>query len=384
MKRIEYFHRSARRRYVIFIACALAFALIGGATGAHIAQDAFASEAQSYVPYSSIYTESNPIPEISSRVRPAVVQVINILETWTRQDGAALVDQGYGSGVYIDQRGYIVTNRHVIMDADLVEIETLAGQRIRCDIVGADDGTDIAVLKAREPIDAQPVPLGDSDHLQIGELAIAIGNPGDSAGVLFGTVTAGIISALDRENVNANNFNRRVSVIQTDAAINTGNSGGALLNARGELIGIPTLKIMSDYGTVYEGLGFAVPINTAAPIINQLIETGKVMRPRLGISVASFVGPNEPLRNYPPAGAQVMSIEETGAAGQAGIRLYDIITEIEGVRVMTSNDLIAEIDRHGAGESVRLKLYRCFDLLDGSLLSNPEALEVNVELRIID
>lgn len=376
------FTRSAKKRYAKFMASVLCFALIGGLTGAYLARTAAAEEGQA-TPYSAVYSSDNPVPAIAERVRPAVVQVINIAEMWSRQTGVTRQEQGYGSGVYIDERGYIVTNYHVIEQADAVEIETLSGERMGAEIVGYDDGTDLAVLRALEPIDAQPVPLGDSDALQIGELAIAIGNPGDSSGVLFGTVTAGIISALDRTDLNANNFTRSVSVIQTDAAINTGNSGGALLNAQGELIGIPTLKITYDYTTIYEGLGFAIPVNTAKPIIEQLISQGKVLRPRLGVSVVNFDGPNEPLKNYPPAGAQVLSLESGSPAEKAGVKLYDIITHINGQRIKTTDELIAEIDRFNVGESVSLTLYRCYDTVTGFLIENPTTHEVDVVLELI-
>ncbi len=372
-------NRSASRGAQV-LAVALAIALCAGIALSELA----AAQVAETVPYSAIYSQDNPIPEIAKNVRPAVVQVISILENWTVQDGVSSMEQGYGSGVYIDKRGYIVTNNHVIEDADHVEIETLDGRRIQCEIVGRDSGTDIAVIKAMEKLDANPVPMGDSDALAIGELAIAIGNPGDSVGVLFGTVTAGIISALDRSDVNANNFTRKVNVIQTDAAINTGNSGGALLNAKGELIGIPTLKIMSDLSTVYEGLGFAVPINTAKPVIEQLIANGKVTRPRIGVQVATFEGPNEPLKNYPPAGVQVMVVEPGGPADKAGLMLYDIITKIEGIRVKASAELIDVIDQHGAGDVVKIEVYRCYNPVDGTLLRNPEMLELQMTLALLD
>lgn len=334
--------------------------------------------------YSAIYSSENPIPEIAKVVRPAVVQVITIMQTWSVEDGAKDTDMGYGSGVLIDARGHIVTNYHVIQDADIVEVEILNGKRIPCEIIGFDDGTDLAVLRAQSPIPAIPVPMGDSDQLAIGELAIAIGNPGDQVGVLFGTVTAGIISALDRKDVNADNFRRKVRVIQTDAAINIGNSGGALLNAKGELIGIPTLKIMYDSDTVYEGLGFAIPINTAKPIIEQLISNGKVVRPRMGISVEAFEGPEEALKFYPPASVQVVIVEPGGPADRAGIKPLDLITHIEGIRVKTYPELAEVIDQHQSGEMVELTIYRCFNQMDNTLLPEAETLDVKVQLEMIE
>ena len=220
--------------------------------------------------------------------------------------------------------------------------------------------------------------------MQIGELAIVIGNPGDSEEVLFGTVTAGIISGLEREGVTAQgSFNRPVSTIQVDAAINTGNSGGALLNAQGELVGIPTLKMTASYTTIYEGLGFCIPINTAKDIIEQLIENGEVVRPRLGVTVVAQDGPDEPMRNFPPAGVRIENVEEGTPADEAGLQRYDIITEINGVRVYTNDDLIGQIDQYSEGDTVELTICRYYSE-SGTPLAQYEVFTAEVELKIID
>jgi serine protease Do len=268
--------------------------------------------------------------------------------------------------------------------ADLLDIKLLSGERIPAKLVGYDDGTDIAVLKIDQKIEARPVPFGDSDQLVIGELAIAIGNPGATDSVLFGTVTAGIISALNRADVDAGNFTRSVSVIQTDAAINPGNSGGALLNAKGEQIGIPTLKIMYDSTTVFEGLGFAIPINTVKPLIQQIISTGHVVRPRLGVTVQDFDGPDEALPKYPPAGVQVMNVEPGSPADKAGLKAYDIITTINSLRVKTIDELTGEIDRHKAGEAMQLDVYRAYDPITGEQSKKTEQLTLTVQLELLD
>ena len=335
--------------------------------------------------YAAVYSADNPVPAIAERVRPAVVQVINEAVMWSKDTGEIHQPQSYGSGVLIDERGYIVTNNHVVDKADVLRVETLDGTVLEAELIGFDDGTDLAMLKVEEgKIKADPVPMGDSDQLVIGELAIAIGNPGDADDVLFGTVTCGIISALGRQNVSAGNFTRRVETIQTDAAINSGNSGGALLNAKGELIGIPTLKMVVSYDSIYEGLGFAIPVNTVKNVVNQLIDTGKVTRPRIGVSVATLEGPDEPLRKYAPAGAQVMVVEPGGPADMAGIRMYDIVTEINGIRVRDINDLTSEIDRHAAGESVHLKICRYFNDLTGEPLPAWSFYETDLRLEMLD
>ena len=297
---------------------------------------------------------------------------------------------GYGSGTYFraldgSEGGYVLTNNHVIENGERVEILWLDGTRMEAEVVGADDGTDLAVLKFNDPAPegAHPVPLGDSDALQIGELAVVIGNPGTGDGVLFGTVTAGIVSGLGREEINANNFSRAVSVIQIDAAINGGNSGGAMLNAKGELVGVPTLKMSYSSASVYEGLGFCVPINTAKDVIEDLIEHGKVIRPRMGVGVQDFDGPDEAMRSWPPAGIQITMIEEGSPAEKAELQQGDIITEVDGVRVRTYTELTAEIDKHEAGDVITLRIYRYYDE-NGRVLSEYETFEAEVELEIID
>lgn len=253
-----------------------------------------------------------------------------------------------------------------------------------CELLGYDDGTDIALLQFKDPVPegVQTIPLGDSDALQIGELAIAIGNPGAGSSSLFGTVTAGIISGLERE-ANADNFSRSVSVIQTDAAINTGNSGGALLNSKGELVGIPTLKYMYSNDVVFEGLGFCIPINAIKDYIDQIIDTGVVVRPRMGMTVAAVDGPEEPMKTIPPAGVQVYEIEKGGPAEKAGLQSGDVITEANGERIYSFWDLSAQIDPLEAGESIELKVYRYYDQ-DGSLTGSYEEYTFSVKLEMLD
>lgn len=360
------------RRYGAFLMALI----LAAVTGSLVAQATSS-------PYSVVYSSDNPIPEIAKNVRPAVVQVINILEAWNPRDGRISEDQAFGSGVYFDARGYVITNFHVVEGADRIDVKLLDGDRLPAVLVGYDDGTDIAVLQVEGEIDATPVPFGDSDQLAIGDLAITIGNPGADA-VLFGTVTAGIISGINRADIDAGNFTRSVAVIQTDAAINTGNSGGALLNARGELIGIPTLKIMYDSTTVFEGLGFAIPINTIKPLITQLIDTGRVVRPRMGIVVEDFDGPEEPLSKYPPIGARIVSVEPGSPAELGGVLRYDIVTRINDKRVRSINDVTAEVDRHQAGDELTLEIYRAFDPITGEMLQRAETLTITVWLELLD
>ena len=379
------------KKVSLFLALALCIGFAGGAllTKKPVA---VAETADATVGYEAVYSSDNPVPEIAANVRPSVVQVITSAATWDQRTREVSTEEiGYGSGTYFralddGEGGYILTNNHVVDEGETYQIEWLDGTIMDATLVGADEGTDIAVLQFNEPAPegATPVPLGDSDALQIGELAIVIGNPGDSEEVLFGTVTAGIISGLEREGVSAQgSFNRPVSTIQVDAAINTGNSGGALLNAQGELVGIPTLKMTASYTTIYEGLGFCIPINTAKDIIEQLIENGEVVRPRLGVTVVAQDGPDEPMRNFAPAGVRVENVEEGTPADEAGLQRYDIITEINGIRVYTNEDLIGEIDRHSAGDTVELTVCRYYSE-NGTPLAQYEVFTAEVELKIID
>lgn len=339
--------------------------------------------------YDVVYTSENPIPDIVDRVRPAVVEVFSACETWDAATRIASVeDIASGSGCYFREidgadGGYILTNYHIIDSGEVFRIAWLSGEEMDVELVGYDDGTDIAILRFEEPAPkgVETIPMGDSDALRIGELAICIGNPGSSTETLQGTVTAGIISGLEREGINADNFSRSISVIQTDAAINSGNSGGAMLNAKGELVGIPTLKMMfaSDY-SVFEGLGFCIPINTVSKFIDQIITTGGVVRPRLGITVADIDGPDEPMKKYPPIGVQVYSVEEKSPAADAGLQVGDVITEIDGVRLMTYTELLKEIDQHEAGDTVKLKVYRYYDS-EGNLTGDYEEFTFRVKLE---
>ena len=379
------------KKVSVFLALALCIGFAGGALLTK-KPAAMAETADATVGYEAVYSSDNPIPEIAANVRPSVVQVITSAATWDQRSREVSTEEiGYGSGTYFraldeGEGGYILTNNHVVDEGETYQIEWLDGTIMDATLVGADEGTDIAVLQFNEPAPegATPVPLGDSDALQIGELAIVIGNPGSGTEVLFGTVTAGIISGLEREGVSAQgSFNRPVSTIQVDAAINTGNSGGALLNAQGELVGIPTLKMTASYTTIYEGLGFCIPINTAKDIIDQLIENGEVVRPRLGVTVVAQDGPDEPMRNYPPAGVRIENVEEGSPADEAGLQTYDIITEINGVRVYTNDELIAQIDQYAAGDTVELTICRYYSE-NGTRLAQYEVFTANVELKIID
>lgn len=281
-----------------------------------------------------------------SNIGEAVVGIANIQ---TRDLWSDSRDAGTGSGVIYKvegDRAYIVTNHHVIDGATDIEVILADGDRVPATLHGSDDLTDLAVLSMDESHATTIAPFGSSDDLVVGETAIAIGNP---LGTEFaGTVTKGIISGLNRSlAVDINQDGQAdwtVDVIQTDAAINPGNSGGALINARGEVIGINSMKIA--LGTV-EGIGFAIPVDEAQPIIEQLEMEGQVARPFMGISAIDFstVPPQHVTNtlNLDPeevnSGIVIADVHDGSAAELAGLEVYDVIVEIDETPIESMMDL---------------------------------------------
>ena len=335
--------------------------------------------------YGLIYSANNPIPDIADRVRPAIVQVVTKVESWDPATRVADVyDAGSGSACYIrplenGEGGYLLTNYHVIQDTDVFTATWLDGTESDLELVGYDDGSDIAILKFEGPVpgDAEPIPLGDSETLRIGELAIIIGNPGIDD-VMFGSVSAGIISGLERADPGLGNFSHHITTIQIDAALTGGYSGGALLNAKGEMVGIPVIY------TLGEGMNFCIPISAVKGFIDQIIDSGNVVRPRMGVTVVTIDGPDEAMRRFPPCGAQVYSVEKGTPADKAGLQEKDVITEANGIRVKSSRDLVDAVDQCGEGEPMKLVVYRYEYDDDGNVKGGYEQLTMELELEIID
>jgi serine protease Do len=269
--------------------------------------------------------EALSIMKIAAQGKPAVV-AINTETTITDPFGQSGIGQAAGSGFILTADGYIVTNFHVIDGSQKISVTLDSGKIFVASVVGSDSQNDIAVLK----IDSQNLPtvvLGYSDDLEVGELAVAIGNP---LGKLSGTVTAGIISALDRE---ITIDNQTMKLLQTDAAINAGNSGGALFNSFGEVIGINTAK---NAGTGIEGLGFAIPIDHAKPIIESLINYGYVQgRPKMGVYTEDITAEMADFYNL-HEGVYVVQVATNGAADKAGIKKGDIIIAANGQKTLTT------------------------------------------------
>jgi Do/DeqQ family serine protease len=255
-----------------------------------------------------------------------------------------------GSGVIVDaERGYILTNHHVVANADEIQISLIDGELLDAEIVGSDPATDIAVLRV-EADGLIDMPIGDSDEVRVGDFVIAIGNP-------FGlghTVTSGIISALSRTGISRDGYE---DFIQTDASINPGNSGGALVNMNGELVGINSAIISRSGGNV--GIGFAVPAEIAKSIMRQILDFGEVRRGLLGVSIQTIdAEAAKALDASVDSGALVSSIEVGSAAEDAGLEVDDIIVEVNDKKVTGAADLRNTIGLMGSGEEVGIRYIR--------------------------
>lgn len=287
--------------------------------------------------------------EIAKEVGPAVVGIKSKIQGQLSIFGGYSESESQGSGIIISGDGYIITNNHVVEGAISVTVLLNTGSEYTAEVIGTDSETDLAVIKIQPNEDLTVAVLGDSSKVEVGETAIAIGNP---MGVeFFGSVTQGIVSAVNRT---VEVDTRTMNLIQTDAAINSGNSGGALINSKGEVIGINTVKVST---TGVEGMGFAIPISEAKPIISDLLEYGYVKgRPIIGVStrdVSSYMA-----QQYGwPQGAQIMSIT-TENAKNAGLQQGDIITSIDGTKVDSGSKLTEYKDTKSPGDTVELEVYK--------------------------
>lgn len=311
---------------------------------------------------STVSGDPSPAINVYQKTSNSVVGIITNTQTWD-ENTRKVVDEllAQGSGVVIAEGGYIVTNNHVIEDGNAYQVLMPSGEKVEAELVGADSSTDLAVLKVSGEAASQltPVELGSSTDLLIGSTVVAIGNPGGE--VLSNTVTQGIVSALQRSNVKASNTSRAIDYIQHDASINNGNSGGGLFNYKGELVGINTLKYSgSAYSSAtFEGLGFAIPVETVKDITSDLIEYGKVQRAQLGITAFEYgYGPDEPMNGYAPTGVYVNETIEEGPAAQAGLQAYDYIYSVDGVRVTSMTELTTQLDKYNDGDTVTIRVAR--------------------------
>ena len=279
--------------------------------------------------------------DIYKKVNPSVVSVIS-----TTSEGT-----GSGSGVIMSKDGYIITNNHVVDGAQSVSVQLSDDTSLDAEIIGTDEQTDLAVIKVTPTSDLTAAEFGDSDELEPGEYAYAIGSPG---GVQFAnTITGGRISAINRDlTVN----DRVMTLIQTDASINNGNSGGALINKYGQVVGITSAKLSGNaFGSAtVEGMGFAIPINTAKDIVDELIQNGYVSgRPSIGIT-----GQNVESADGKVSGVQVYSIDSRAKAASEGLQVGDVITAVDGTPT-PDMDKVNELKQDKkAGDKLTLSVYR--------------------------
>lgn len=285
--------------------------------------------------------------------------------------------QSSGSGVIIDAReGYVLTNHHVVADADRITVTLFDGRSMEARILGTDQQSDIAVLQI-EAEDLTQIELGDSDRVRVGDFVVAIGNP-------FGlshTVTSGIVSGLGRSNI-APVSEAYESFIQTDASINPGNSGGALVGLRGELLGINSAILSRTGGNI--GIGFAIPVNMARNVMRQLVESGRVTRGALGVyinTVTPEIAASRGLRTT--RGAVVSTVGAGSAAERAGLAADDIIVSIDGKPVLDAGSLRAAIGLHGPGDRVSIGVLRDGreQILDAILGEAEETTELLTRMR---
>lgn len=290
------------------------------------------------------------IQDVAALVQPSVVAITTeqmvSTNTWF---GGSYVQSGAGSGVIISQDGYIVTCAHVVSGANNITVQLADGTEYTATVVGQDSTSDVAVLKI-EATGLTPAVIGDSDSLAVGETTIAVGNP---LGTLSNTVTNGIVSALNREvTVQGNDMN----LIQTSASISPGNSGGGLFNANGELIGIVNAK--SSYSEA-EGIGFAIPINTAMEISRQLIESGSVARPTLGVKIVDVTDAQTAQQlGVSTMGVYVVEVTKGSGAEAAGVQAGDRVLAVDDTAVSDSSALKNYLKDKAIGDSVNLQVER--------------------------
>lgn len=322
------------------------------------------TQSNGYVTQTSLSNYSDTAVYAANKILPSIVGIkieytVNTQSFFGRSSSSTATASG--SGIIISDDGYILTNNHVvssstsesnsyyqITDAGKVTV-TLFGDETEYEakIVGQDEQTDLAVIKI-EKTGLTKAEFADSDSVKVGEFAMAVGNPVN----MNSTVTTGIVSAVNRKITDSDG--KTYTCIQTDAAINSGNSGGALVNSEGKVIGINTLKLS---GTGIEGIGFAIPINSTTDITSQLIQYSKVKRPFIGISGIDLNAETAKTYNL-VEGVYVKSVEDFSAAEKAGLKAGDVIIEVEGKSIKTMNELNEVKNSHKIGDELKLKINR--------------------------
>ncbi len=345
-------------------ALALCCALLGGAVGGGVAYYAGNRPGET-----SVNVSSRPATQVSVNTvdgknamsdaevyAAGVNSVVSINVTGTSGTnffGQAVQTASAGSGFILTKDGYIVTNYHVVKDGEAVKVTLYSGDEYEAKYVGGDEDYDIAVIKV-EAADLQPVTLGDSGSLNVGDHVLAIGNP---LGELTFSMSGGMVSCVNRAiNVDGTPFN----MIQTDASINPGNSGGPLFNQYGEVVGIVSAKYSSTGNESVEGLGFAIPINDVFAMIQDIMTNGYVTnKPYLGVTAGTMTEQMAAQYRYDiTSGVFIYSVEEDSAADQAGLKMGDVITKVDGTAITSMEDLTVAKKQYSAGDTCTLTVYR--------------------------
>ena len=356
-----FFHRT----WVKVTALVLACAVVGGAAGyggAALAKDGSGSgtaikESDRTVTAVEVKkvdgkTKMQPAEVYASTVNSTVS--INCSSQSTNIFGQTTQSASSGSGFIISEDGYIVTNYHVINGASSVKVTLYNGNTYDATVIGGDSDYDVAVLKINAA-GLTPVTLGNSADVNVGDSVLAIGNP---LGELTNTLTVGYVSALDRE-ISESSTGTTINMFQTDCAINSGNSGGALFNLYGEVIGITNAKYSSSSSSSeasIDNIGFAIPLDQVRSIFESIITNGYIVKPYIGVTVSDVSSESQ---SYGlPQGAAVRSVTENGPAAEAGLQENDIITAVNGETITGSNDLVKLVKASAAGDTLELTVYR--------------------------
>lgn len=347
-----------KKSNIFWIILCIVIGLVSGLAGAGLA---FAIRGNTHTNGDVIYqsvvlTDQNgqevevmSVQDIVENVKNSVVEIQTSV-TKTNIFLQQFVSSGAGSGVILSKDGLIVTNHHVIEEADTIKVRLNNGEEYDATLIASDAQSDLAVLRISAD-NLQPAVVGDSSTLKVGEDVVAIGNP---LGSLGGTVTEGILSALDRE---ITIDDQKMTLLQTSAAINPGNSGGGLFNAKGELIGIVNAK---SSGSGIEGLGFAIPVNEMKSVVEDLVETGKVQgRLALGIRYYEISSVQQAMKHgVNTLGLLVSEVEANSNAARAGIQANDIIVEVDGEQITTKEDLTSILNNHKVGDNMDITVVR--------------------------
>ena len=360
---------------ILAIAIALTCAILGGVVGGLIANDEEGNRLDSNFPYNNdtsdnettvlegdrqnVTIDINKI-DTSKLMTAAEVYALNVNSTVgittsitnTNYWGYSTTSAAAGSGFIYSDDGYIITNYHVVEDSDSITVSLYNGTTLQATMVGYDESNDVAVLKVNAK-NLTPVIIGNSDYLNVGDSVVAIGNP---LGELTFSLTAGTVSALDREVTFSGGIT--MNLIQTDCAINSGNSGGALFNLYGEVIGVTNAKYSgnSSSGATIDNIGFAIPMNHVRSIVDSIIQHGYVVTPYIGVSVADVR--EEAIGYGNPQGASIQGVVEGGPAAQAGLQTSDIVTHINGVAITGASDLKKIVSGSTPGDQLKMTIYR--------------------------